>query len=169
MEGEGGNRANEFPAGSSIRCHGFRFPWDQNAPRRTGFRLRVGEEHGGIRDRQRLAPNKKKLMKIKSNLEEPANTNSTQLSPNRTRALKIEERGDFFSGKTVPMVRLRGKWLQAAGFPPGQRLTVKIVSPGVIEMRVCGKPAPTEAFHIAAMRLDRAIATAKARKAKEPA
>jgi hypothetical protein len=39
----------------------------------------------------------------------------------------------------------RGKWLQAAGFPPGQRLIVKIVSPGVIEMRVCGKPAPTEA------------------------
>ena len=99
-------------------------------------------------------------MKIESNLEEPANTNSTQLSPNRTRALKIEERGDFFSGKTVPMVRLRGKWLQAAGFRPGQRLTVKMVSPGVIEMRVCGEPEPTKAFHIAAMRLDHAIATA---------
>lgn len=168
MEGASENRANEFPADSSIHCHGFRFPWDQNAPRRTGFCLRVSEEHGGIRDRQRLAPNKKKLMKIKSNWEEPANTNSTQLSPNRTRALKIEERGDFFSGKTFPMVRLRGKWLQAAGFPPGQRLTVKIVSPGVIEMRVCGKPAPTEAFHIAAMRLDHAIAAAEARKAQDP-
>ena len=108
-------------------------------------------------------------MKIKSNLEEPANTNSTQLSPNRTRALKIEERGDFFSGKTVPMVRLRGKWLQAAGFPPGQHLTVKIVSPGVIEMRACGEAAQTEAFHIAAMRLDHAIVAAEERKAQAAA
>ena len=48
--------------------------------------------------------------------------------------------------------------------PTRQRLTVKIVSPGVIEMRVCGEPAPTEAFHIAAMRLDHAIAVAEARK-----
>ena len=46
------------------------------------------------------------------------------------------------------MVRLRGKWLQTAGFPPSQRHTVKIVSPGVIEMRVCGEPTPTEAFYI---------------------
>jgi hypothetical protein len=75
----------------------------------------------------------------------------------------------LFPGKTVPMVRLRGKWLQAAGFPPGQRLTVKIVFPGAIEMPVCGKPAPTEAFRIAARRLDRAIATAEARKAQVPA
>jgi hypothetical protein len=26
MEGESENRANEFPADSSIHCHGFRFP-----------------------------------------------------------------------------------------------------------------------------------------------
>jgi len=56
--------------------------------------------------------------------------------------------------------------LQAAGFPPGERLTLTLVSPGVIEMRVCGAPAPTGAFHIAAMRLDHAIAAAEARKAQ---
>jgi hypothetical protein len=33
----------------------------QRARAGTGFCLRVGEEHGGIRDRQRLAPNKKSL------------------------------------------------------------------------------------------------------------
>jgi Toxin SymE, type I toxin-antitoxin system len=108
-------------------------------------------------------------MKIKSNWEEPANTNSTQLSPNRTRTLKIEERGDAWTKKIYPAVRLKGKWLQTAGFPPGQRLTVKIVSPGVIEMRVCGKPMPTEAFHIAAMRLDHAITAAEAPKAQAAA
>ena len=64
---------------------------------------------------------------------------------------------------------MRGKWLQAAGFPPGQCRTVKIVSTGVIEMRVCGKPAPTEAFHITAMCLDHAIAAAEARKAQDAA
>ena len=108
-------------------------------------------------------------MKIKSHNEEPANTNSTQLSPNRTRTLKIEERGDYSCDKTFPMVRIRGKWLQAAGFPPGERLTLTLISPGVIEMRVCGAPAPTEAFHIAAMHLDRAIAAAEARKAQAAA
>jgi hypothetical protein len=108
-------------------------------------------------------------MKIKRNNEEPANTNSTQLSPNRTRTLKIEERGDYSSDRTFPMVRLRGKWLQAAGFPPGERLTLTLVSPGVIEMRVCGAPAPTEAFHIAAMRLDHAIVAAEERKAQAAA
>ncbi|HWY29298.1 MAG TPA: SymE family type I addiction module toxin [Candidatus Acidoferrum sp.] len=108
-------------------------------------------------------------MKIIRNLEEPANTNSTQLSPYRTRTLKIEERGDAWAKKIYPAVRLKGKWLQTAGFPPGQRLIVKIVSPGVIEMRVCGEPAPTEAFHIAAMRLDHTIAAAEARKEESAA
>jgi len=45
-----------------------------------------------------------------------------------------------------------------------ERLTLTVLSPGVIEMRVCGAPAPTEAFHIAAMRLDHAIAADKARR-----
>jgi hypothetical protein len=38
------------------------------------------------------------------------------------RKLKIEERGDYFARKTVPTVRLKGKWLQAAGFPAGRHL-----------------------------------------------
>jgi hypothetical protein len=39
----------------------------------------------------------------------------------------------------------------------------------VIEMRVCGAPVPTEAFHIAAMRLDHAIVAAEERKAQAAA
>ena len=67
------------------------------------------------------------------------------------------------------MIRVRGKWLHNAGFPPGERITLRIVSPGVIEMRVCGSPAPTEGFQIVAMRLDHAIAAAEARKAQADA
>ncbi len=54
------------------------------------------------------------------------------------RTLKIEERGDYFRKRTIPTVRLKGKWLQAAGFPPGKHLTLQVISQGVIELRVCG-------------------------------
>jgi hypothetical protein len=92
MEGESENRANEFPADSSIHCHGFRFLWEQNVPRRTGFSLRIGEEHGGIRDRQRIAPN-------------------------RARTLKIEERGDAWAKKIYPAVRLSREMVANRRFP----------------------------------------------------
>jgi len=53
------------------------------------------------------------------------------------RTLKIEETGDFFRGKVNPKIRLMGKWLQAAGFHPGQQVKVMLVQPGVLELRVC--------------------------------
>jgi len=52
------------------------------------------------------------------------------------RTLKIEERGDFHARQTVPTVRLKGKWLQAAGFPPGRRVTLTVLALGVIELRL---------------------------------
>ncbi len=52
------------------------------------------------------------------------------------RTLKIEERGDYFRKQTIPTVRLKGKWLQAAGFAPGRYLTLTIIAQGVIELRV---------------------------------
>ena len=55
-----------------------------------------------------------------------------------SRRLKIEERGDYFKKQTIPTVRLKGKWLQAAGFPPGKHLTLTVIAAGVIELRVCG-------------------------------
>jgi hypothetical protein len=106
---------------------------------------------------------KKKPMKNKRIVEEQAPANANQLASNgKTRSLKIEEAGDPYRYGIVPKVRVSGKWLEAAGFPPGERLTLTVISPGVIEMRVCGAPAPTKAFHIAAMRLDHAIAADQA-------
>lgn len=52
-----------------------------------------------------------------------------------TRTLKIEADGDFWKGEIKPKVRLKGYWLQLAGFIPGQRVHVTCVSPGVIELR----------------------------------
>ena len=89
-----------------------------------------------------------------------------------TRKLKIEEEiiekrisTAAYTRSVVPKVRLCGKWLQAAGFAPGTHLDLTVVSPGVIELRVCGKPRNDQEFSIAAMRLDHAIAADEARKA----
>ena len=56
----------------------------------------------------------------------------------KKRTLKIEERGDYATRKTTPVVRLKGKWLQAAGFPAGKHLELTVIAPGVIELRVIG-------------------------------
>jgi len=81
----------------------------------------------------------------------------------RTRTLKIEESGDFWRRKTHPIVRLKGRWLQAAGFPPGNHLTLTVLSPGVIELRL-RQPHETPAARAERLTLsagfDRAIAAA---------
>jgi len=51
------------------------------------------------------------------------------------RTLKIEADGDFWKGLTIPKIRLMGRWLERAGFNPGQRVQVTCVAPGVIELR----------------------------------
>jgi type I toxin-antitoxin system toxin SymE len=51
------------------------------------------------------------------------------------RTLKIEAEGDFWKGLTIPKIRLMGRWLERAGFNPGQRVQVTCVAPGVIELR----------------------------------
>jgi hypothetical protein len=51
------------------------------------------------------------------------------------RTLKIEADGDFWKGVTMPKIRLMGRWLERAGFSPGNRVQVTCVSPGVIELR----------------------------------
>ena len=62
-------------------------------------------------------------------------------SPQRTlpeapvRKLKIEADGDFWKGLTKPKIRLVGRWLERAGFSPGQHVHVLCVAPGVIELR----------------------------------
>jgi hypothetical protein len=68
-----------------------------------------------------------------------------------TRLLTVEPFGDFF-GKTITAsaVRLKGKWLQRAGFLPGQQVSLKIVGQGAIELRV---QAPSETPEQTAERL----------------
>ena len=51
------------------------------------------------------------------------------------RTLKIEEDGDYWKGLTKPKIRLMGRWLERAGFKPGNRVRVTHVAPGVIELR----------------------------------
>ena len=51
------------------------------------------------------------------------------------RKLKIEEAGDFWRGLTIPKIRLMGRWLERAGFLPGELVSVTGVAPGVIELR----------------------------------
>lgn len=58
---------------------------------------------------------------------------STAGQPVRT--LKIEEDGDYFSGRIKPKIRLMGHWLERAGFKPGTRVSVRCVDSGVIELR----------------------------------
>ena len=51
------------------------------------------------------------------------------------RMLKIEASGDFWKGLIKPKIRITGRWLERAGFRPGNRVHVTCVAPGVIELR----------------------------------
>ena len=57
--------------------------------------------------------------------------NQTEMS---SRNLKIEEDGDRWRG-IKPKIRLRGYWLERAGFKPGSRVSVNCIAPGVMELR----------------------------------
>jgi hypothetical protein len=52
-----------------------------------------------------------------------------------TRSLKIEADGDAWKRRIKPKIRLMGRWLERAGFKPGDRVHVVCVAPGVIELR----------------------------------
>jgi hypothetical protein len=54
------------------------------------------------------------------------------------RNLKIETTGDFWRGRVTPKIRLAGRWLERAGFPPGQRVMVELTDPGCLTLRVAG-------------------------------
>ena len=56
------------------------------------------------------------------------------------RTLKIESEGDYWTGKVKPKIRLRGHWLERAGFKPGERVNVKEIATGVMELRADKQP-----------------------------
>lgn len=80
------------------------------------------------------------------------------------RKLRVEEfnPGCKYKAKPAAQVRLKGQWLQAAGFPPGMTVLVTVISHGVIELRLQGVRAADGHYLIAAERLDVALAKAKA-------
>ena len=63
------------------------------------------------------------------------NDSETAGQPVAERRIKIEACGDFWKGSIKPKIRLTGRWLERAGFPPGQNVNVTFISPGVLELR----------------------------------
>ena len=60
---------------------------------------------------------------------------STRIEPHPTvRTLQIEAEGDRWNGYK-PKIRIMGRWLEDAGFPPGLRVQVTCVAHGIIELR----------------------------------
>jgi hypothetical protein len=64
-------------------------------------------------------------------------TNPSAAEPKTTsvRRLKIESDGDAWRGILKPKIRLTGRWLERAGFKPGEQVQVICVAPGMIELR----------------------------------
>jgi hypothetical protein len=59
-----------------------------------------------------------------------------------SRILKIELLGDSWRRKTFSGIRLKGRWLTSAGFLPGQRVSLRFPSPGILELRLISESAP---------------------------
>lgn len=53
----------------------------------------------------------------------------------KTRSLKIETVGDFAAGKTKPLIRLTGRWLEQAGFKSGHRAAIHMPKPGKLTLQ----------------------------------
>ncbi len=60
------------------------------------------------------------------------------------RSLKIESDGDPWKGLIKPKIRLKGHWLERAGFQPGRRVRIEFLAPGRLEMRLEIPPADGE-------------------------
>jgi hypothetical protein len=66
----------------------------------------------------------------------PATTSFPRADPQPpVRTLQIEADGDRWKGLLKPKIRIVGRWLERAGFKPGQRVRLTCLAPGVIELR----------------------------------
>jgi hypothetical protein len=50
------------------------------------------------------------------------------------RQLKVERTGDFALGKIKPVIRLKGNWLERAGFLPNTSCQIIVVGNGKLEL-----------------------------------
>lgn len=68
-------------------------------------------------------------------LQSNANPEQAADYRNNSRRLKIEEDGDAWAGTIKPKIRLKGHWLERAGFKAGNCVTVNCIAPGIMELR----------------------------------
>ena len=54
----------------------------------------------------------------------------------KKRILKVEEVGDFWRKRTVPRIRLKGKWLAKAGILPNHHVEIESPHPGVLILQL---------------------------------
>lgn len=52
------------------------------------------------------------------------------------RLLKVVEIGDFWAKKTIPSIRLQGKWIQRAGILPNHHVCITNPEPGILMIRL---------------------------------
>ena len=56
-----------------------------------------------------------------------------------SRKLKVEEMGTQSAPESrKPAIRLKGKWLQRAGFPAGSHVQINVWAPGCLDVRLIG-------------------------------
>lgn len=63
----------------------------------------------------------------------PRESSTTCISP---RVLKVVEIGDFWAKRTMPSIRLQGKWMLHAGVLPNHHVQITNPSPGVLLIRL---------------------------------
>ncbi len=60
---------------------------------------------------------------------QPIEPSDVCISP---RILKVEEIGDFWAKRTMPSIRLQGKWMLRAGVLPNHHVQITNPRPGVL-------------------------------------
>lgn len=87
------------------------------------------------------------------------------------RKLKIESSEDCarkYRTCKPAVIRLQGQWLAQLGFASGQYVDLAVISPGVLEIRLCRVPSEHYVFGIETMRLGHSPAADEARKKGNP-
>jgi hypothetical protein len=63
------------------------------------------------------------------------------------RKIKIETTYPDGGSKPKPMIRLKGKWLEAAGFPRGFNVEVTVIAPGCLQLAFNPPQLTAKDFH----------------------
>ena len=54
------------------------------------------------------------------------------MKPPKARILKVQEVGDYWKGKTIPSLSLKGQWLYQAGIHPNSQVEITNPQPGIL-------------------------------------